>query len=112
MRSPVADAQETRGAFVQVIYYGSHRLVVADDVASEVSRAATEFANEAQMIGLPVACYFLGRATTVTLVVGVGVSVLIDRAEGAESELPDPPETLASWDWIRTHTDDLQTTYE
>lgn len=93
---------------MQVIYYGSQRLVVASDVGYEVSRAATEFANEGQMIGLPVACYFLGRATTVTLVVGVGVALLLDNAEGAEADLPDPPETLASWNWIRTHTDDLQ----
>lgn len=96
---------------MQVVHYGIHRLVVASDVADEISRAATEFGSAGQVIAIPVACYLDAKPTSVTMVVGAGVPLLIGQAEATDPQV-DPPNTLASWDWIRTHTDDFQNQLE
>lgn len=104
-------ASDARGPETRVVHYSGLRLVVAVDVGYEICRAATEFGNAGQLIALPVACYLLGKPTTVTMVVGVGVPLLVSDAEVGDP-LAEPPETLRSWEWIKSHTDCLQSDVE
>lgn len=88
------------------IHYAGQSFDVADDVADELLRASTEFANEGQAIDPPVACYIGNVAATVSMVVGVGIPLLV---VGIEDDVrPDPPMTLASWEWIKSAVDNLQ----
>ena len=91
---------------MKTLYYGMLELAVADDVANEFLRMCTEFANAGRTVDPPVACYLNAAATSMSIIVGAGIPVVV--ADRPFDEREDPPMTLASWEWMKSMTDTLQ----